>query len=382
MLPTDIPGYGAPTVISILDRSHPEYTPVAIDIRGLSLNPEIQGGTGYDSGPNGVADASSLFQFNPSVTALDPILGLGAYVSGTYTGYPSATEQDLAGYIVAVGEHALLPRETLNVAIAAVDTQETGFGLNIVAVSNPINVNVKDFRGDGAIVCRMVTLKPELSVTNYRFGGYANQTASQTPSQDRTDYRQSLTGEFTSGGPLRFVTSLHATESIYLDQSFSANSYTALAGIADEATGLWDVRLLAGAATRRPVSGDAITAPVLEASISWMPGTLDSVKLDLAREIDDPDQESAAGYTLSETDIAVAHEYLRNVIVTGSFKFSYAAYFDSPLVESLYSANTGIEWHLDRAFSLNASYAFNDRQANFLKAANEHIVILGFTWSP
>jgi hypothetical protein len=175
---------------------------------------------------------------------------------------------------------------------------------------------------------------------------------------------------------------LHATESEYLEPAFSANTYSALAGIADETTDIWNIRLLAGAATRRAVTGSPVTAPVLEASINWMPGDLDSLKLDAAREIDDPDQESAAGYTLSETDISIAHEYLRNVILTASFEFSHAAYFNSPLVESLYNANAAIDWHLNRALGLSAAYAFNDRQANFLKAANQHVFTLGVTWSP
>jgi len=32
--------------------------------------------------------------------------------------------------------------------------------------------------------------------------------------------------------------------------------------------------------------------------------------------------------------------------------------------------------------AISASYAFNDRQANFLNAANQHIFTVGVTWSP
>ena len=32
--------------------------------------------------------------------------------------------------------------------------------------------------------------------------------------------------------------------------------------------------------------------------------------------------------------------------------------------------------------ALNAAYEFNDRQANFLRAANEHVVTIGATWTP
>lgn len=374
LLPTDIPGYGVPPVISVLDRSHPEYTPIGFDFGDVSVAPELAAGAGYDSNPNGSGAGSGVFAFDPSVTALDSQLGFGVYAAETTTDYPEASEQNLSGYTVAFGEHALLPRETVNIAIATVAAQETGFGLNTVGVTAPVDVTAREVHGSDAVICGMVTLTPEISVTSYRFADYSG--------QNRTDYRQSLTSEVAPGGTLRWVTLLHATESNYRHPAFNSDTYSALAGVADEATGIWNIRMLAGAATRQPATGDAVVAPVLEAAIDWMPTDLDSLSLDLAREIDDPDQESADGYTLSETDIAIAHEYLRNVTMTGSFQFQHAEYFGSPLIESLYSVNTAINWHLNRAIVLSASYAFNDRQANFLKAANQHSLVLRVTWSP
>jgi hypothetical protein len=233
---------------------------------------------------------------------------------------------------------------------------------------------VKDFHGSDKMALGMLTLTPELSASHYAFQGY--------PSQDRTDYRQSLTAEFTSGGPARLVTLLQATESQYQQKLYNANTYGALAGIADEATGLWQIRLLAGVASRQPAVGKGKTQPVLEASSSWMPTEIDSVSLDLAREIDDPEQESAEGYTLSEAGISFAHEYLRNVIITGSGNVSRAAYFDSSLMETLVNVLLSANWHLNRALSVNANYAFNNRQANELAAANENIITMGVTWTP
>ena len=178
------------------------------------------------------------------------------------------------------------------------------------------------------------------------------------------------------------MTLLQATESQYQQQLYSANSYGALAGFADEAAGIWQVRMLAGIATRQPATGKSLVAPILEASLSWMPSEIDSLSFDLAREIDDPDQESADGYTLSEANFSIAHEYLRNVVFTGSARIGRANYFNSPLVETLFNALTAMNWHLNRALAVNATYAFNDRQANYLPAANEHIITMGVTWTP
>ena len=374
LLPKDIPGYGGAPIISVLDRPQPEYNPLGMNFGGVLFNPDIAAGAGYDSRPNGAGAGSAVLDFTPSMTALDQELGLGAYVSGTYTDYPSATAQNLSGYTIALGEQALLPRHTLDLAAALVGTQETGFGLNTVNISEPIDTTIKMLRGGDSISVGMFVLKPEFSFTHYGFTNFTD--------QNRTDYRESLTTEFVPGGPVRIVSLLHATESEYRLSAFSANTYSALIGISDEATGLWNFRLLGGAAWRRPAVGGSLAVPVLEASVSWMPTDLDSLELDAAREIDDPDQESATGYTLSEMKLSLAHEYLRNVIITGSFDFSRASFIASPLIESLYAATAAINWHLNRALVVNANYAFNDRQANFLNAANQHVFTLGFTWSP
>jgi hypothetical protein len=374
LLPVDVPGYGTPLGVSILNRVHPEYAPIDIEFGALSFSPTINAGIGYDSSPNGLATGSAAVNLNPSLLAQDAQLGLGAYFAGAFSNYPEAAEQNTAGYTIALGEIALLPRETLTLAAAALGTQESGFGFNTTAFNRPVSAAIKDIRGSDKILLGMLTLTPRFSVSHFDFAGYA--------SQDRTDYRQSITGEFTSGGPARLVTLLQATESQYRQPIFNANTFGMLFGVADQATGVWQLRMLAGIATRQPQLGKSLAAPVVEASLSWMPTELDSLRFDLAREIDDPDQESAQGYTLSEADISIAHEYLRNLIITGSGKAGQAMYFNSPLVETLFNALAAINWHLNRALAVQASYAFNDRQANYLPAANEQIITMDVTWTP
>jgi hypothetical protein len=374
LLPVDVPGYGNPLGVSILDRVHPEYAPSDIAFGTLAFSPTVNAGIGYDSSPNGLGTGSAAFNLNPSLLAADAQLGFGAYFAGAFSNYPEAAEQNTAGYTIALGEIALLPRETLTLAAAAVGTQETGFGFNAATFSSPVSATVKDIRGSDKILLGMLTLTPRFSVSHFAFAGY--------PSQDRTDYRQSITGEFTSGGPARFVTLLQATESQYQQPIFDANTFGMLFGVADQATGIWQLRMLAGIATREPKIGKPLVAPVVEASLSWMPTELDSLSFDLAREIDDPDQESAEGYTLSEAEISIAHEYLRNVIITGSAKAGQALFFNSPLTETLFNLLAAINWHLNRALAVEARYAFNDRQANLLPAANEQIITMDVTWTP
>jgi hypothetical protein len=340
---------------------------------GLTISPALELGTGYDSAPNGAARGAARLLETPSVIVADTELGLGAYAAGNFQQYPQDSSQNIAGGTFAVGERAVLPTQTVTAGAAYLDTQLTGFSLTTAPLRRPIAFTVVDARADDQISLGLFTLTPEISASRDRFSKFSG--------QNHVDAVESLLTEYASDGPGKFVLLVHATQSRYQTAGFNADTGEALAGVEDEAPGLWTIRLLAGAA-HRAAAVAAITAPVLEASADWRPTDLDQLRLSLAREIDDPDQVSAAPYTLSQAKLSLAHEYLRNVIFTASASVSHADYLRGSLRETLFGTDTAVAWHLSAALAVDADYAFNDRQANFLRAANEHVVAIGITWTP
>jgi hypothetical protein len=373
LLPASVPGFGVASGVSILSRLHPEYQSLGINLGGVSFSPQLQAGAGYDSAPNGTAIASPFGVLTPSLTVTDQALGLGAYVAGTAAQEFDEPAENTAGYTLALGERAQSASDIFSAGVAQLRTQETGFALNTFAPGKPVSVTATEIRLDDKRDFGLFTVTPEFSIDQAKFAGLA--------AEDSANYRQGLTIDFFSA-PARFVTYLHATETQIRTASSNANTYEALFGFADTADDLWDFRLLAGFAARDPAVGNILMAPVLEASLDWMPGDLDSLSLSIEREIDDPEQESANGYTLTGATISIAHEYLRNVIITGSFHAEHAAYFSSAQEETIFNAEAAITWHLNRAVALAADYQFNDRQANFLRAANENVFTCNVIWTP
>ncbi len=373
LLPEGIPGFGATPGVTILSRLHQGYENPGIQLGRVQLTPQLRAGTGYDSAPNGSPGGSLFGSLTPSLLLRDPDAGFGAYAAGTFLNEFNAPSQNTAGYTAALGERVQYTADIFTIAVAQLRAQQTGFTLDTISTAQPQAVTVTELRLDDERDFGMVTLTPDISINHARFDGLA--------AQDSTNYREGLTIALAAGGPARFVTLLHATESQYRAAANNADSYEALFGIADDATDLWSLRLLAGAAVRQPAMGSLLMAPVLEAALGWMPTTLDSLDFSIEREIDDPDQESANGYTLTQGKISIAHEYLRNVILSGTFSAAHAAYFSTPLVETLFNAETVITWHLNRQLTLNADYQFNDRQANFLSAANEHLLTVNLIWT-
>jgi hypothetical protein len=374
LIPPGIPGLGEATPLSVISRAQQTDQPLPIQLGGVSINPLLLAGAGYDSAPNGATTGSGLFTLQPSVTAADAPLGFGAYASGNLAVYPAITTQNTQSYTLAAGEEAVFPQETLSLAGGYVRGAETGFALSAIALPKPVTYGFGALTAGDKITAGMFTLSPQLSVTDARFDRY--------PAQDFSQLRGRLGLDFTPGGPIRLVTLFEATQSQYRNPAYDAGSYAALAGIDDDATGLWEFRALAGAALRLPRTGAAIAAPVLEAAATWLPTELDNLSASVVHEIDDPDQIGPTGYTLTQASLSYTHEAGSDIDLSGVFTASHAAYYGSRQTETLFSAGTTLAWHVNSAIALDARYLFNDRQANFIGAANEHSVTFSAVWTP
>jgi hypothetical protein len=371
-LPVGIPGYGKPFGV-IADGRMPHADAAGLALGNFLLAPELQLSQGYDSAPNGGA-ASSVTSVAPSVLLSNPVLGFAAFAATNISEYPENTSQNATSVTLGAGERVALPRETVTVSTGFLRAQETGFAIDTVAISRPITFTLSDVRASDEITAGVFTIEPEASATFYRFPGFA--------AQNRNDDREAVTGFYAPGGPVQLLLRLHFTQSNYREAIFDAQTTQLLAGLTDTANGLWTLRALAGVARRAPRVGGAITAPVLEAGLDWMPGDLDRLRLTLVREIDDPDEVSAAAYTLSQADISLEHQFPEGITTRFSFQAAAAAYFHSDLRESIFSSDANISWPLGSSLALTGDYTFNDRQANYLRAANEHVVTLGLAWTP
>jgi hypothetical protein len=268
----------------------------------------------------------------------------------------------------------VLPRETITLSAGVLHAQETGFDIGTIDVTMPVPFTLTDLRGSDAITLGQFSLTPELSVSDFRFPTEAV--------QNRRDDRERATLAYLPGSPLSLLLRLQATQSLYRDQVFNADTEGLLAGLVDTADGLWTFSALAGFAQRRPRQGSKLVAPVLEARFDWLPDMLDHVRLTLAREIDDPDEISAVPYTLTQAKVSLSHSATEETMVEISAEADHAAYIQSPDQETVYRAGATLSWQLGALLALDAAYAFNDRQANFLSAANEHVVTIGATWTP
>ncbi|OYV32189.1 MAG: hypothetical protein B7Z81_13095 [Acidocella sp. 20-61-6] len=374
MLPNGIPGFNSTPEVTILTRQHPQYDSPGIRWGAWEIDPELTAGTGYDSNPNGIASPSATLNLGPSLLVQNTALGIGAYAAAQSQNYLQSPLQNSNSNTLALGEALLLPHNTLVLALARLQTQETGFALASISTLRPTTITGTEFRASDKYTTGMVTLTPEFTYATAVTASPANLTA--------TNIGGGLTLTFTPDAITSLVMRLHASNWRFSKLGQNANDGTALIGLSNDAERLWSFRLLGGIATRLPAIGKSQTVPVIEAAFAWMPSELTSLDFSAAHEIEDPERLDATSYTLTESKLSLAHELRRNIILTAAASATQADYFHSPLTETILSNAETITWRLNRQFKFVTAYTFNDRQANHLRAANEHVVTLTITWAP
>ncbi len=372
LLPGGVPGFAqAAGMLNVRRLAAP--SPTGFELGGVQVAPGLGLQTGYDSAPNAAA-GSALLNAAPRLLVKDVPAGFGAFAQVSETAYPGNAAQNLFSAALAGGWRIQLPEETLTVSAGYLRGDETDFSLNGLSAAKPVAFSVNSLRARDEITAGRLTLTPDVSVDVYRFPAWAG--------EDRQDYRAGLTLRYDTDGPVSAVMALRGGHTSSLDAAERAETYAILAGLQDVADGLWTVSLLAGGAWRAPRTGPGLSAPVVEARLDWAPSRLDEIHLNITREIDDPDRLSTTPYTLTQAKLSYQRAGLGQLTADGMAEISRAAYMWSPLRETLFSTSFALSWRMSPALALQGRYVFNDRQANFLRAANEHVLTLGLDWAP
>jgi len=372
LLPDGIPGYG--TAFSVVLPNHKLPAPaLGLQWGGVTARPNLALQAGYDSAPNGTA-GSSLLSLNPTLLVTNPLWGMALFASASTSAYPQNPSQNTRALTLAGGGRIALPDQSITLSGGYLQSQESGFALDALSTSKPAAFSVASLRGSDDILAGSVMLKPELSFSNIGFAAY--------PAQNHAGWREAITLTTQPDAPASLVLRALATQSHGRVADDDGATIQWLAGFDDSASALWSLSALAGVAHGTPRGAKPITAPVLEARLDWAPTELDQLRLSATRELDNPDEISAAPATITSLTLLLTHEYLTSLVFKLSAQVTNAANMDNPLRETIYNFGASGNWQFGASLGLAAAYAFNHRQANLLRTANEHVVTLGVTWTP
>ena len=100
------------------------------------------------------------------------------------------------------------------------------------------------------------------------------------------------------------------------------------------------------------------------AGLKWFPTMLTTVSFDGARTIEDTSITGSSGYISTRGQIALDHELLRNIIVSGKVGYEQAAYQDIVRDDNIVSAQLDGVYLINNNFHFDAGWRYVDRDSD------------------
>lgn len=100
------------------------------------------------------------------------------------------------------------------------------------------------------------------------------------------------------------------------------------------------------------------------ANVNWFVTPLTTVRFEAASTIEETISAGASGYTDNSVGLRVDHELMRNVILGGNVSFANQDYEGIARNDDVVRAGLGVDYLLNRNFSLRLGYDYTDRDSN------------------
>jgi hypothetical protein len=135
-----------------------------------------------------------------------------------------------------------------------------------------------------------------------------------------------------------------------------------LAGIGYDDNTVWRYRLLAGVEHRASASAAVAseTTGIAEAEVTWSPAGMTTFHAIAARGIEDAAQAGLSNYTYTSARLTVDHEYLRDVLLSGSATVRQATFNQTGGQQFGIAFGAGVTWLINRNARLSLTYDFSD----------------------
>ena len=382
--PVGIAGYDQDLGVTVLSRIRSGYEQPGVQVGSFTVRPELDqsifnntnvngisgannGSWGSDTAGNVTADsdwgrnsldASAGFDHNqffalPSESYTNWNIGLGG-------GYTIGDSQLLASY-----SHSSYNQLGTTIGFErsetpALDTADTGelaytFNFGRFAVTPTLDVSAYRF---GSVTAGGTSLSQSYLDRNVIAGGVVT--------------RYDLTG----GAGLLFVA--RGTGSNYINPlagqpTNNSASALVLAGIDYQAEALWRYSLLVGVQHTDFAAAQygSYTAPIISADVVYTPTGVLTITGSATRSIQDTDTTASDGYVLSQANVILDYELLRNVLLEGRTGFQYASYIQggSQVDETV---GGGVTWLLNQyvRLSVNDDYTNQNSPSSTVGALN------------
>ncbi len=113
-------------------------------------------------------------------------------------------------------------------------------------------------------------------------------------------------------------------------------------------------------------------------NLTWYASPLTTVRLRGSRSVSDTTLAGASGSDDRSISLSIDHELARNILLTGDVGYTNSDYPGIIRQDDLITAGAGVEYLLNRYFSLKAKYSYEDRSSNVAGASyTDNMISLG-----
>lgn len=362
--PEGVPGYGTGSGITVKSRSRPDYDPPGIRLDSVTIAPLLSESLGYDSNIFGGSSARGGWreQTSPSVLLGTQRSngGVGAFFSADDVRYPGQPSQDRTDGSAFAGGTFDIGRNKLTLGGGYLARHEDRASLDSLPTDKPVGYQVENARASFAIPEGRFTWTPSIDLNRWRFD---NTTILGVPAsqrgRDRSTAQAALTVQYNwmPGRSLVWVTrwlDTHYDHPALGVVSNNSQSWQGLAGVEYDDNTVWRYRLLGGLQYRVPAAAATASQAtgIAEAEVLWSPSGLTTVRASLLREIEDAALTGFSNVTYTSGTVAIDHELLRNVLLSGSTGLQHARFNQSGGQQVGVTAGAGAAWLIGRQVRL------------------------------
>lgn len=412
---------GRPASAQILNRYFPVFTygiggPNAEDVQLLRpdnysfpgtrvgsfvIRPMVQESFGYDSNVDGRQNGrgSAVFVTNASLSAASDWSrsSLSASLTLNDQRYPQRSLENHTNWTANVAGTYQIGRDQVGASYTHLSLNETPRDLASLAVNRAVAFQIEDLRVSYTANTRgRLSFVPEADVLLYRFEDVpVPGTTISEVFRNRNVYQGDLTTRFELASQRNLVFVVRGTHIQYVERvsnipNRDSNGATVLAGIDYQSSGVFRYRALAGYQVRFYENSlfGTISAPIIEASVSWTPTRLTTLTASVRRGIEDAAADTVSGYVFTGGRIDVDHEYRRDILLNAYFQVQSAefksianlpsafAFLQSTGSQTIFNVGGSATWIINRNLRAGLSYGFTSRRAGGISSYTESVGLL------
>lgn len=361
--------------VTVGNRPRRDYDPLGVRLGAFRLDAFAEAGPGFDSNLFGDRRAARADGFAADAAGFNLESGWGRHaagIAGNFEGRQYFRNGDLNFQdfdIGGFGRYDLSADSALegryrhyrqHLDVSSTDVQAAG-------ISRPVPYDTDEVQVTGRTRFNRLGLLADGSYRAYRFqdatfGGVRSQL-----SVNDFDSTVGALGASYLLAPGRSVTTLIRLQDISYTAGGTArdrDSFTweALAGFEYDFDGVWQGRVAFGW-RQRDYKGPirSLSGPAVEGQLTYVPTQLTTLRLNIARTIEESIRLDAVSYDRTRFGLAIDHEYLRNVILTAELRFDIREYQSPKQTAADGQLLLAVRWQLNRGVALVGSYAYANR---------------------